>query len=233
MEVSINSEWMESLQGRPTEVKAEVYEAVITYLVSGTVSDLKPMSAAIFSFIKREIDAKKRTSAQKSKAGKKSAEKRKGVGFCSNSVRTPLEQVSTEKKEEVKEKVAQKELQEIKRAEEKDIDKSISKKKDDRAEFVEGLPGDWQDVVKSWLRYKIDRKENYKSLSSLKIFYKNLQEYSGNNVSVAQKVVEQSIGNNWQGIFPLQNQSSTRNGKVMYVVPEDPKEYFKDGGHIV
>ena len=40
----------------PPEVRLEVYDAVIRYAASGTLSELKPLAKMAFSFIKKEID---------------------------------------------------------------------------------------------------------------------------------------------------------------------------------
>lgn len=51
-----NVEWQEVLLGYPSEVRLEVYDAIIEYVASGTLSELKPMAKMAFSFIKKEID---------------------------------------------------------------------------------------------------------------------------------------------------------------------------------
>ena len=48
--------WQEVLMEYPAEVRLEVYDAVIRYAASGTLSELKPLSKMAFSFIKNEID---------------------------------------------------------------------------------------------------------------------------------------------------------------------------------
>lgn len=51
-----NYEWAEVLMDYPAEVRLEVYDAIIRYAQSGTLSELKPQAKMAFSFIKREID---------------------------------------------------------------------------------------------------------------------------------------------------------------------------------
>lgn len=51
-----NVEWQEILLAYPAEVRLEVYDAVIEYVASGTISELKPMAKMAFSFIKKEVD---------------------------------------------------------------------------------------------------------------------------------------------------------------------------------
>jgi hypothetical protein len=51
-----NVEWQEILLGYPSEVRLEVYDAIIEYVASGIILELKPMAKMAFSFIKKEID---------------------------------------------------------------------------------------------------------------------------------------------------------------------------------
>lgn len=43
----------------PPEVRLEVYDAVIEYAESGTLSELRPLAKMAFSFIKKQIDSNK------------------------------------------------------------------------------------------------------------------------------------------------------------------------------
>lgn len=49
--------WQEVLKDYPAEVRLEVYDAMIAYVASGTLPQLKPLANMAFSFIKRDIDA--------------------------------------------------------------------------------------------------------------------------------------------------------------------------------
>lgn len=49
-------EWRDALSGSPQEVKLEVYEAIIEYATTGTLTDLKPMAMLAFNFIRETID---------------------------------------------------------------------------------------------------------------------------------------------------------------------------------
>lgn len=50
-------EWQEVLMEYPAEVRLEVYDAIIEYAASGTLSELKPLAKMAFSFIKKQIDS--------------------------------------------------------------------------------------------------------------------------------------------------------------------------------
>lgn len=70
-----NIEWQEVLMEYPPEVRLEVYDAIIEYAASGTLSELKPLAKMAFSFIKKEIDyyndKYNETLSKRSEAGKK------------------------------------------------------------------------------------------------------------------------------------------------------------------
>lgn len=63
-----------------------------------------------------------------------------------------------------------------------------------------------QEVVDTWLQYKKEKGQSYKP-TGFKTFYKKLCELSGNNPQVAMAIIEQSMQNNYAGIFPLKNNS--------------------------
>lgn len=77
-----NVEWQEVLVDYPPEVRLEVYEAIIEYVASGTLSELKPLAKMAFSFIKKEVDynleSYNEVSKARSEAGKKGMRKRWG-----------------------------------------------------------------------------------------------------------------------------------------------------------
>jgi len=54
-----------------------------------------------------------------------------------------------------------------------------------------------------WLEYKKDCKQKYSSQKSLEACYRQLKEKSGHNPTIAKSIVEQSMANNWAGLFEL------------------------------
>ena len=56
-------------------------------------------------------------------------------------------------------------------------------------------------LVEKWIEYKKSRNENYKSQVSLNAFVKILTKYSENKFENAENIIEQSMANNWAGIF--------------------------------
>jgi hypothetical protein len=90
----------------------------------------------------------------------------------------------------------------------KDKDKDNNKDKD--KEYIDVL---FLESFEKWMRYKAERKEKYKSESSKKSFYNLLIKLSNNNPTIAAQIIEQSIANNWAGIFEIKNKVNASNGR--------------------
>lgn len=84
--------WKEVLMSYPSEVRLEVYDAVIEYAISGTLSELKPLAKMAFAFIQRDIDANDEKYndivSKRSEAGKKGMKARWGekTNTCYNEI---------------------------------------------------------------------------------------------------------------------------------------------------
>lgn len=80
-------------------------------------------------------------------------------------------------------------------------------------DFVED---EFREPFENWLEYKKQRRESYKTQKSLEACYRNLKELSNQSPYTASKVVEQSLSNNWAGLFELKNnrnEANRRNNK--------------------
>lgn len=87
-------------------------------------------------------------------------------------------------------------------------DKDNNKDKDKDKEKI--IFDDWGLLFEKWFNYKKERKESYKSEMSKKIFENKLIKLSNNNINIATEIIDQSMGNNWAGIFELKvNKTST------------------------
>lgn len=60
-------------------------------------------------------------------------------------------------------------------------------------------------VVFEWLEYKAKKGQKYKDEKSLKLLYKKVINLSNGNTETANAIVEQSMANNWSGLFPLKD----------------------------
>ena len=70
-----------------------------------------------------------------------------------------------------------------------------------------------KNAVETWLAYKKEKGQTYKPMG-FKTFYKRLCELSGCNPHIAMQIVENSMQNNYAGIFPISNNhQSQTNGR--------------------
>lgn len=77
------------------------------------------------------------------------------------------------------------------------------------------LPFNEVEFAEKWGEWLLERRERrYKSYTvrGLKQCFKNLLEISGGDVKVAIKIIDQSIGQGWQGLFNLRQQNSNGYG---------------------
>ena len=98
--------------------------------------------------------------------------------------------------------------------EEKEEKKSSAKRKeiDVEAQIAE-FPPMVQDTVRRWVKYKKEQHRfTYKSADTFAGFLKQLFTLADGDVETMSKIVEQSIGNGWQGIFELKQQNRIVNG---------------------
>lgn len=65
-----------------------------------------------------------------------------------------------------------------------------------------------------WLEYKKTKNQKYKTQKSLEICYKNLLTISNNDPEVARQIIENSIANNYSGLFPLKQNNIQPVGKA-------------------
>lgn len=89
--------------------------------------------------------------------------------------------------------------------EEKEIDKSISKKKQkfDVREDLSYVEEMYIDIWNEWLDYKDEIKKQYKTQRGAKSQYKSLVKFANNNPILANAIVKTSIEHSWDGLFSL------------------------------
>lgn len=89
---------------------------------------------------------------------------------------------------------------------EKEIKKEKVKKEIDFSIVADNM----RPVVDIWLSYKKEKQQSYKPIG-FRTFYKRLCELSGNDPNIAMQIVEQSMTNNYSGIFPLKQENYANN----------------------
>lgn len=91
------------------------------------------------------------------------------------------------------------------------VKKQTKKKKVSEVdEWVAGLESPWQELMRIWFEYKKSRKEAYATVMGAKSCLTKLRNLSGNNPQTAQAVIEQSMANNWAGLFPVKDAAAAR-----------------------
>lgn len=81
--------------------------------------------------------------------------------------------------------------------EKESISKDIPKK--------ENRFGDMEEAMEVWLEYKKEIRDAYKTERGMAACCNNLRRLSGGNPDTAMAIVEQSIANNWKGLFELKD----------------------------
>ena len=71
-------------------------------------------------------------------------------------------------------------------------------------------------VITKWLEYKKEKRQTYKP-RGLEAFKKRLMGLSGGDPVIANAVVEQSMANNYAGVFPLKNNNNA-NGRQSNII---------------
>jgi hypothetical protein len=105
-------------------------------------------------------------------------------------------------------------------------DKNEKKEKQEKQEFdFSFLSNGFTDVFKDWLSYKISRGEKYKNQKSLEACYRNLLRLANNRPDQAKLIIDQAMGNNWAGLFPLQKNKNQSSLDVQHVTVVNGQDY--------
>lgn len=83
----------------------------------------------------------------------------------------------------------------------------------DLVEFLPDEDPEFLKVVNDWLDYKKSRRESYKNQKSITAFISKLKNLSGGNSELARKIIDESMANNWSGVFELKTSSNGTNSK--------------------
>jgi hypothetical protein len=98
------------------------------------------------------------------------------------------------------------------------ISKEEDKRKGEPPDIVfPFLSTDFKELWDNWKIYKKNEfKKHYKTAQSEQAALKNLSEISFGDEETAKKIIQQSIANQWQGLFPLKTNHGKEksNGKV-------------------
>ena len=104
--------------------------------------------------------------------------------------------------------------------EKREKEKSCAKKEKERKAppidtdvILQTIEPPWQELMHTWLEYKRIRKESYRSEIGIRKCLTMLRNLSGGNPETAAAIIDQSIANNWAGLFELKRQAYTPRGQ--------------------
>lgn len=90
---------------------------------------------------------------------------------------------------------------------------------------IDFVADEFREIFNTWLEYKRQRKESYKSEKSLQSCYKQLLRLCDNNPNVATQIIEQSMANNWAGLFELKQRNNGNNNRRNYTDKQEANAY--------
>lgn len=107
------------------------------------------------------------------------------------------------------------------------IEKRVNNKKDKNKDIIDYqfIPIEFQSIFADWLEYKKQRKEAYKTGKSIQCCYNKLIKLSGGNPDIAKQIVEQSMANNWAGLFELKTENQYANNRTNYSRKQEANNY--------
>lgn len=200
----------------PDNVQLEAYKAIAQYALDGEIPELTPMTKIAFSFIKPQIDRDlekynkvvERNRANGKLGGRKPRKTEKNqenpVGFLetqSNPKNLDNDNEYDNENENTTNVVLKRETA-----------KAVPVKRKDNKQVMDYqyvLP-EFKQAFFDWLEYKKQRKESYKTEKSTRLCYDKLVKLSGNDPYTARQIVEQSMANNWAGLFELKENGNNR-----------------------
>lgn len=192
----------EAIKDLKTDIQGEIYTAIMEYGLYGKETEnLGPIARSIFTLVKPQIDKNIKRYENGCRGGrpnrnkpehepnnnqnKSEQEPKENDNVNDNKNIPPIIPPAGEKEGEGEEK---------------------NKRKRTRPPIDTGfIDAPFRGVMDRWLEYKRARGQTYKSEASIKTCYKKLLEMSGDDPVKAEAIVENSIANNYAGLFPLKN----------------------------
>lgn len=175
----------------PAEQYKAIVQAVCHYAIYGVVpEDLDPVSLAMFTLMRPQIDANNK----RREAGRKGGEAKESTTEANvKQTEANVKQSEAKEKDKVKDKEKVKER----------VSKDTPKKDETPEAFVDGLE-EPAEVKKELLEYIAMRKKIKKPLTAyaMQINYNNLLKISGNEANKV-AIIKQSIGKCWLDFYPL------------------------------
>lgn len=200
--------FLQAVEELPKNLQSETLFAILRYGIYGEEpKNLKRMSQIVFGMAKPILDANivRRENAKKGGApkglcnnpnGRRGNKSETNQEQTENIPRTNQEQTENKpnifiEKENKEEEIKNKEIE---------LSNDNPKKKNFDLSFVSS---EYMEAFQEWLDYKKARKETYQTQMGVKKCYSHLLKLCKGNPAVAKQIVDQSIANNWAGLFEL------------------------------
>lgn len=153
----------------------------------------------IIEFLDEQLNEFQQVSVKRSKAANKRWENANAMQMqCTNDANAML--LREEEKREEKKKVDKKRVDEVEK-------KSSEKIKIDLKPFPESFRTEWE----KWIFYKkTEHKQTYKRIETQQTAFKHLLELSEGDPSTASKIIQQSVANQYKGLFKLKDDSNQK-----------------------
>lgn len=160
------TEWRHLIADLSPEVKIEIYEGISDYAETGVVPDMSPVAAAVFPFIKKEIDEKNKQnneiSQKRRNARNKHNKTKKNDNTQQNSTKTDFVddcKAKTETADNTQQNSTKSDFVSICKTDTKKNDNTQQNPKDEKAPFNGFLPNNPLSLI-SEKEEKKERKEN-------------------------------------------------------------------------
>lgn len=189
-----------ALKNLPAEEFMETISAVCEYAFDGTEPDLKGIPFMAFELIRPHIDANNKRYTD----GKHGGRPRKTSGF--ENEKPVVFETETSGYENEKANIKVKDKVKVK---EKDKEKDKAKDKKVIAALPQGdspieemgFSPELESTVKSWVRYKTEKRQAYKETGLRSLLTRIRREANERGDRAVINLIQESMSNNWQGII--------------------------------
>ena len=93
--------------------------------------------------------------------------------------------------------------------------KEKKSKENNKEIIIKEIGENFVEPVNLWLKYKKEKKQTYKETGFI-TFLKKLNKLSGGDPKIAMEIIENSMANNYQGIFPMKENNQVQKANQSY-----------------
>jgi hypothetical protein len=186
----------DAIKELPEKNQLEILKQIFEFGLDGIESELTGISKTIWILIKPNLEANRTKWESGCKAKKKQSRSK---------AEAKPKQEASETEANVDVDVDVDENEDVEKYMDIDLKRAMYGGRGKRINFDLSVYQDYAPIIKKWIDYKKSLKESYKSQMTLDIFVRKLKDLSGDNILIADSIIEQSMAYQWKGIFTLQN----------------------------